>query len=328
MEPPVGQLLLLSEDLLATLMNSVTIGRYSIIGKYVACFYDWTISLDQELAFIYPAPWNAVKAAYIFCRYYPLAVAPFHIWGLVGDHDHVVCKSYFHALYASALPAMFSAQFILMLRTYAFSGRKKWVLAVLSIMLFSFVGVGIWVMSRELFLTLLFISVNRTGCFAISDLQSPPSNTGARPVQTTFNYRLGMITMVATFFDCLNMFIMVRRCIQERGTLGSLGQRFVKQGILVYAVMTALNTLTLGTFFSSGVLQDLKGIGPWLAYILPSALSCRLVLMLRRAASPTETELRIEYSHLINEAFRDEVTTDVRSKSFDTSVSIDAQAHP
>jgi hypothetical protein len=37
-----------------------------------------------------------------------------------------------------------------MLRTYAFSGMKKWVLAILSITLLGLVGVTIWVMSKEL----------------------------------------------------------------------------------------------------------------------------------------------------------------------------------
>jgi hypothetical protein len=37
-----------------------------------------------------------------------------------------------------------------MLRTYAFSGKKKWVLAVLSITLLGLLGVTIWVMGKEL----------------------------------------------------------------------------------------------------------------------------------------------------------------------------------
>ena len=37
-----------------------------------------------------------------------------------------------------------------MLRTYVFSGKKKWVLAILSTTLLSLVGVTIWVMSKEL----------------------------------------------------------------------------------------------------------------------------------------------------------------------------------
>jgi predicted membrane-bound spermidine synthase len=39
---------------------------------------------------------------------------------------------------------------ILMLRTYAFSGVKKWILAVLSIVLLGFVGVTIWVTIKQL----------------------------------------------------------------------------------------------------------------------------------------------------------------------------------
>jgi len=39
---------------------------------------------------------------------------------------------------------------VLMLRTYAFSGRKKKVLAVLSIAFLGLVGVIVWVMSKEL----------------------------------------------------------------------------------------------------------------------------------------------------------------------------------
>jgi len=317
-----------TEKALAIGLNAVTIGRYSITASYVVCFYDWIISLDQEVAFIYPAPWNVVKCAYLFCRYYTLAIAPFHIWGFIGDHDHRICESYYPALYTSTIPTILSAQFILMLRAYAFSGRKKWVLAVLSITFAGLFGVTIWVMSRELSLSLLFVFVNRTGCFAISD-QPTLSANGTRLIETRFGYHLSMISILTAFFDCLNMFIMVQRCVQERGTLGPLGQSFLKQGIMVYAVMTALNILTIGTFFSSMVRHDIKTVGPWFAYILPSALSCRLVLMLRRAASPTDTELRIEYSQMINRALEMitfELHPEETSPSFVPSISTDTQA--
>ena len=55
---------------------------------------------------IYPAPWNVVKAAYIFCRCYPIAVAPFHMWGIVGDHEQHICESYYHVLYVIAMPTV------------------------------------------------------------------------------------------------------------------------------------------------------------------------------------------------------------------------------
>jgi hypothetical protein len=47
-----------------------------------------------------------VKIAYLFCRYYPLAVSPFHIWGLIGDHDVRVCEVSYHALYACMMPTV------------------------------------------------------------------------------------------------------------------------------------------------------------------------------------------------------------------------------
>ena len=75
----------------------------ALVSLYL-CLKEWLI-LDSTSQ-IYPAPWNAVKGTYLFCRYYPLATAPFHIWGLLVDHDPQVCKSYFRALYACAIPTV------------------------------------------------------------------------------------------------------------------------------------------------------------------------------------------------------------------------------
>jgi hypothetical protein len=128
----------------------VVVERYSLLAVYVVVFYDWITSLDEEVALIYPAPWNVVKAAYIFCRHYPMAIAPFHLWGLLSNHEQHFCESYYLAFFACAIPTILSSQFILMLRTYAFSGRKRSILAILSLAFFGLVGVIIWVMSNEL----------------------------------------------------------------------------------------------------------------------------------------------------------------------------------
>ncbi len=55
------------------------------------------------------------------------------------------------------------------------------------------------------------------------------------------------------------------------------------------------------------------------------------VLMLRQKASPTETELRIQYSHMVNEALEMiavEWHPEETSKCFISSTSTDAQAQP
>jgi hypothetical protein len=255
-----------------------------------------------------------VKGAYLFCRYYPLAIAPFHFWGFMVDHEKRVCESYYPALYYCTIPTILSAQFILMLRTYAFSGMKKWVLAILSITLLGLVGVTIWVMSKELSLTLMFVLVDRTGCFALSDQPT----TGPISVHEPFDYHLGIISIIAAFFDFLNVFIVVRRCIQERDTLGPLSQSFVKQGILVYAIMTTSNVLTIGAVYSPQAMPEFINIGPAFAYILPSALSCRMCVRSSLQTSlQNQTFCFVQSSYVAAESVSDRDRTPFRTLSHD-----------
>ncbi|KAH9057517.1 hypothetical protein EDB87DRAFT_1631235 [Lactarius vividus] len=314
-------------------LTAVATGRYSLIATYVVCFYDWLISLDQEVALIYSAPWNSVKAAYIFCRYYPMAIAPFHLWGLVGNHEQRVCESYYHVLSACAMPTLLSAQFILMLRTYAFSGRKTRVLVVLSITYLGLVGIIIWVLSKELTLAPSFFFTKRNACLGISDEPNitvlAASVLQGKSVPAPIAYHMGMISILATFFDCLNILIVLWYWFRGRDTFGPLGNSFMKQGMLVYVVMTALNTLSLCGFLSSYLVHRGLASGSVFAYNLPSTLACRLVLMLRRKASPTETKLRLEYSHMVDDALEmivvDRCPEDTL-ESFTPSISTDAEA--
>ncbi|KAH9022328.1 hypothetical protein EDB85DRAFT_375993 [Lactarius pseudohatsudake] len=228
-------------------LDAVATWRYSMIAAYFVCFYDWVISLDQEVALIYPAPWNGVKAAYLFCRYYPMAIAPFHLWGSVGNHEERVCESYYHALFACAMPTLLSAQFILMLRTYAFSGRKTRVLVVLSMAYLGLAGVIIWVLSKELSLAPLFYLTKRNACLAVSDEPNIAvllaSTLRGKILPAPIAHHVGMISELAAFFDCLNILVILWYWVRGRDTFGPLGKSFLKQGMLVYVIMIALNAL-------------------------------------------------------------------------------------
>ncbi|KAH9172069.1 hypothetical protein EDB89DRAFT_1013891 [Lactarius sanguifluus] len=321
-------------QLLVLGLGGVASGRYCMIAAYSACFYDWVISLDQEVALIYPAPWNNVKAAYLFCRYYPMAIAPFHLWGLVGNHEQRVCETYYHVLSACAMPTLLSAQFILMLRTYAFSGRKTRILVALSISYLGLVGVIIWVLGTKLTLAPLFFFTKRNACFGISD--EPDIKTLAvsvsqgKSVPAPIAYHMGMISVLATFFDCFNMFVVLWYWVQGRDTFGPLGKSFLKQGMLVYVVMTALNALSLCAFHSAYLMHHGLAASSLFSYIMPSAMACRLVLMLRQKASPTETELRLEYSHMVDDALEmiavDWCPEEISEGGFTLSISTDAEA--
>jgi len=313
-------------QLIARAYRAVAAGRYSIGAAYTILFYDWLISLDKEVAFIYPASWNAFKIAYLFCRYYPLAIAPFIFWGFVGNHEKALCESYYHALYACVMPMMLSAQFILMLRAYAFSGRKRLILVLLSASFLGLVSYVVWVVSTELTLTALFLIEEHTGCFATSNQPT----IGSFRIVRVGAYQIGLITVLSTIFDCLNMFIVIWHCVQQRSTLGPLGQSFLKQGVLVYVIMTCMNALTIATYFTKHLLFQAQG--SWFAYILPSALACRLVLLFRRKAAPTETELNIQHSDMIDRALEMDAaqghTADTMMDSSIPSMQANPQAEP
>ncbi|KAH8976639.1 hypothetical protein EDB92DRAFT_1927494, partial [Lactarius akahatsu] len=300
-------------------------------------------ALDEEVVFVLSAPWNIAKATYLFCRYYPLAVRAQH-----------VCESYFHALSACTVPPLLFtlvsvvSSVLLMLRTYAFSGRKNGVLAVLSITFSALVGYMIWVSWKQIILSPLFLFVERTGCLGITDIptikiaQVTSGTPGISSVLPPFAYHLGALT---SLFDGLNMFVMIWHCYRERRTLGSLAQSILKQGIFIYIFMTILNMLTFGTFFRWGIVKDYpdldrltrscrssrvlyqaRAIGPWFAYILPSVLV--IVLMLRRKASPTETQLRSQYSHIVDEALEMiAVESHPEETSKETALSVSRGAH-
>jgi len=210
------------------------------------------------------------------------------------------------------MPTMLSAQFILMLRSYAFSGRRRLILLTLSTSFFGLVSYVVWVVSKELSLTALFLINERSGCFATSN------QPVAGSLRVVGAYQLGLISVLTAVFDCLNMFIVIRHCVRERSTLGPLGESFLKQGVLVYVIMTALNALTIGTYFSNHLLYQAQG--SWFAYILPSALSCRLVLLLRRKASPTETELQDQFSQMVDEALEMVIVEPHPGETLDSSI--------
>lgn len=48
----------------------------ALIDKTVASvalyFYDWMLTLEMEVDFIWPAPWNLLKIAYLVQRYLPM----------------------------------------------------------------------------------------------------------------------------------------------------------------------------------------------------------------------------------------------------------------
>ncbi|KIJ64636.1 hypothetical protein HYDPIDRAFT_167906 [Hydnomerulius pinastri MD-312] len=122
---------------------------YSRVRTFVMCLKTRRVTDYQLLAeggfflSIHQEAWTKMKVAYIICRYYPLVVFPFNLWGFVGDHDLSTCYQVVHLLYLALIPLQVSPQqnahtegprvaVIMLLRAYAFTGRRKSLLVIFS----------------------------------------------------------------------------------------------------------------------------------------------------------------------------------------------------
>ncbi|KAI0036519.1 hypothetical protein K488DRAFT_81963 [Vararia minispora EC-137] len=135
---------------------------------------------------------------------------------------------------------------------------------------------------------LLFVLLGRSGCFSSTDQDSGIGSI-----------HLGVLFSYLVLFDSLNIAIVVRHCIVQRSLAGELGRTMLKQGIVYYTVTTFLNTISTIMYFWAD--RRWTGLGSWLAFVLPSVMSCRLVLMLRRKASPTDSEVQGRVNRVIEE---------------------------
>ena len=98
----------------------------------------------------------------------------------------------------------------------------------------------------------------------------------------------------------------MQHVIKDRNMRGDLYQTILKHGFLYYLATCTLNIVTMGFYFScvpSDFLSEvisltppyqsdrsqrtLNGIASWFAWILPSMLSCSLLLALRHAPNVT-----------------------------------------
>ncbi|KIM87005.1 hypothetical protein PILCRDRAFT_294315 [Piloderma croceum F 1598] len=109
-------------DLAAEAGTLITIGHYSATAVYTIHVYEWMFTIQDELTL---RSWTSVKAAYLICRYYPLIIFPFHMWAWIGTHDFKTCSRIVHALYTLILPCPLSCQAVILIRAYAFTGRKN-----------------------------------------------------------------------------------------------------------------------------------------------------------------------------------------------------------
>ncbi|KAL1757277.1 hypothetical protein FB107DRAFT_259942 [Schizophyllum commune] len=234
--------------------------------------WDWIISLGREYRFIWKTHWTPVKAAYLFCRYWVIAVVPYLLFCFVTNHTKETCERIYKIPVALAMWNQVGSESILLIRTYAFFNRNTYILIFLITSMAGVAAYQLYVDTTQMLL-LPFIDPDHGPCLPMSKPHSAHLLAGIAP--------LGFDTMV-TFMTIIKAIYIRKR---NGGPNSRLIQTFIREGVFYY-IMISIANLVNGVFYLQPR-QVMSAINIPLSVMMGPVLACRLILDLRERGSET-----------------------------------------
>ncbi|KAI5122383.1 hypothetical protein M0805_004140 [Coniferiporia weirii] len=281
--------------------------------------WDWVVSLPREYKF---SSWTAAKLSYLFCRYWVLLVMPYILSVFVGNHSLETCQRIYRSPVALAMWNQAGAEgashflfripyLVLLIRTYAFFNRDKYLLAALTMGLAGVLAYQLYV-DIEQMLPLPFVTppFDKGPCFPMSKphsahilgffvrtnifrtASSPRTEPNPLPPQ-----------MASLAFDATVTMMTLWKAISIRRMCGPtkspLIQTFLREGIF-YFVSISIANLVNGIFY----LQPkavMSAINIPLSVMFADVLACRMILDLRERgysiSQPSSFSQSLGYAH-------------------------------
>ncbi|KAJ8517460.1 hypothetical protein ONZ45_g5343 [Pleurotus djamor] len=265
--------------------------RYILTGLYAIQVYDWLLTLGDEVALIQQAPWTSAKLGYFICRYYPLWAMPVSMYAWLPNHERSLCVRLLHPSHIILIPLQLCPQAVMLMRAYAFTGRKKAVLVALLPCYALLAGLDIWGLSTGLILSEhLFAQLGRTSCV---------SDHGGGALAS----RMGAIMASAVLMDLVSLVVVVSHALRIRSFQGHLGKIFIRQGQCIFSFAIALSANLVAAIIYFGIPSSrYDGSALPFSLVFTNLTAARMILSLRRQVSPTETQITRQHSMLVRHA--------------------------
>ncbi|KAG1904735.1 uncharacterized protein F5891DRAFT_1012571 [Suillus fuscotomentosus] len=222
---------------------------------YAVIVWDWAVSLPREWTFIWKTHWTPVKTAYLFCRYWVIAVVPYLLYAFVTNHTEAECQRIYKIPVALAMWNQVGSESVLLIRTYAFFNRNNYLLAALVCALAGVVGYQLFVDTSEMML-LPFVT--------------PPF---IAPL---------LFDTIVTAITVWKAFAIRRR---SGGPSSKLIQTFLREGVFYYILISIANLIN-GIFYLQPR-QVMSALNIPLSVMMAPLLACRLILDLRERGAET-----------------------------------------
>ncbi|KAJ7623645.1 hypothetical protein FB45DRAFT_111831 [Roridomyces roridus] len=290
-------------------LETIHITRSTVFAMYAVAVSEWLETLPTEIELIHAGSrWTSVKMAYLLCRYYPLILWPFIIYAYGGDHSGQVCSTWTQAASICLFPMQLFPPGVMLIRSYAFTGRNPKVLAFLLLCYAGLVSVDIWFFCTNVprlpDVVYEFLP-GGTGCFP--DYAVDGGNrliaSIVRPFLVLLCMNFILYKAASSGMDLISLLFIAIYCLRAHSIRGSLGRIFITQGLAAWLAVLTVHAVALGIFFSPELFHN--GVGLPCVLILSNLIACRLILDLRRRALPTETQILRRHSHIVDKALAD-----------------------
>ncbi|KAE9398485.1 hypothetical protein BT96DRAFT_994834 [Gymnopus androsaceus JB14] len=262
-------------DTLAEASYFIYVTQVYFCAMYAVVIWDWLVSLPREWRFVWKTHWTPVKFAYLFCRYWVIAVIPYLLYAFVKDHSRETCEKIYRIPVALAMWNQVGSESVLLIRTYAFFNRNIYVLWFLLAAIGGVVAYQLYVDTTQMLL-LPFVT--------------PPFENGpCLPMSKPHSAHLLGFFIAPLLFDTLvtSMTIIKAITIRRRngGPNSRLIQTFLREGVFYYLLISIANLIN-GIFYLQPR-QVISAINIPLSVMMAPVLACRLILDLRERGSET-----------------------------------------
>lgn len=261
------------EKTLETAEHFIYVTQVYFCCMYSVVVWDWLISLPREWRFIWKTRWTPVKIAYLFCRYWVIAVVPYLLFAFVANHTEEVCQKIFRIPVALAMWNQVGSESVLLIRTYAFFNRNNYLLVVLVCALSGVVAYQLYVDTSQMIL-LEFLYPPYGPCF-------PASKPHSAHLLGFFIAPLLFDTIVTAMTVWKAFHIRVR----NSGPSSKLIQTFLREGVFYYILISIANLIN-GIFYLQPR-QAISALNIPLSVMMAPLLACRLILDLRERGAET-----------------------------------------
>lgn len=119
-------------DLAQTFFSDFRVTRYATCAGCALVWWDWLITIEDEVTHIWPTKWTTTKIIFLTNRYLNLLLQPavaLHLAGLLPTNS--LCRFYITAYSSVVFLSLASIHVLVVVRTWVVWGQRPWVTAVL-----------------------------------------------------------------------------------------------------------------------------------------------------------------------------------------------------